>query len=241
MSLYKVVLLSGAVAFVSSAVLAAEFQGKNIPLRASDIMGFRGVTAHTQLSPPGDAKTAKCGTAFGAELSTPDGLISWNDTTGSGYDTGGAADFTCASKTKIKQVWVYGYDQANTNRDQFNVTFYKNDPADGSHEANDSLVVCAYTGLLGAAGYGVEGAVLTQLKLPAPCKFKAGKKYWVEVQNNDSLGPWYWEVTSQLSGTQADWVDRNNKFGDGCTALDNDEYLQQCLAYTYPDYMLELY
>jgi hypothetical protein len=46
-----------------------------------------------------------------------------------------------------------------------------------------------------------------------------------------------WEATPQLSGAPADWVDWNNKFGDGCTTLDNDEYLQQCLGYTYPDYM----
>jgi hypothetical protein len=239
MSLYKVILLSGAAAFVSSAVLAAEFQGKNIPIHAAAVVGFHGVDVHTQLSPPGDAKTAKCETAFGAELPTPDGLISWNDTTGSQFDTGGAADFTCAAKTKIKQVWVYGYG-SGVNPEQFNVTFYKNDPAGGSDEANDSRVACAYTGLLGKTGNGFYGAVLAKLKLPAPCKVKPGK-YWVSVQNNDSLGPWYWEMTPQLSGTQGDWVDRHNAFGTGCTTFDNDEYLQQCLAYTYPDYMLELY
>jgi hypothetical protein len=234
MSVCKTFLLAGAAAFVSSAVLAAEFHGKNIPARASAVLGFHGAAAH---SPAGDPKTAKCGTGFGAELGTPDGIISWSDTTGTGYNTGAAADFTCASKTKIKQVWVKGFQGANT--EQFNVTFYKNSGANGSDEPNDSQVVCAYTGLIGSAGGGYGN--MPKLKLPTPCKFKAGKKYWVEVQNNDSLGPWYWEVTSQLSGTQADWVDRNNKFGDGCTTFDNDEYLQQCLAYTYPDYMLELH
>ena len=106
---------------------------------------------------------------------------------------------------------------------------------------SDSQVVCAYTGLLGAAGVNDYAAVLTQLKLPTPCKFKAGKKYWISVQNNDSLGPWYWEATSQLNGTQADWVDRNNLFGSGCTTFDNNEYLSNCIGYTYPDYMLELH
>jgi hypothetical protein len=244
MSLYKVFLLSGgAAAFLSSAALAAEFQGKDIPLHAAAIAGFHRVARYTHLSPTGDSKTAKCGTAFGAELPTPDGLISWNDPSGRGYDTGGGADFTCggSAKTKIKQVWVYGYDLAGANPDQFNVTFYKNDPAGGSDEANDSNVVCAYTGLLGTAGNGYEGAVLTQLKLPTPCKFKAGKKYWVSVQNSNSAGPWYWEATAQLNGTQADWVDRQNAFGTGCTTLDNDRYLVDCLGYTYPDYMLELH
>lgn len=241
MSLYKVFLRSGAAVLACSGALAAEFQGKNIPSHASAVVDFHGVIAHTPLSPSGHAETAKCGTGFGAELPTPDGLISWNDTTGTGYNTGAAADFTCASKTRIKQVWVYGYDISGANPDQFNVTFYGNDPADGSDEPHDSHVVCAYTGLPGAAGVGFEGAILTQLKLHTPCKFKAGRKYWVEVQNNDSAGPWYWEATSQLNGTQADWVDENNSFGTGCAALDNDRYLVDCLGYTYPDYMLELH
>jgi len=242
MSLYKVVLLSGAAAFVSSAVLAAEFQGKNIPLRASDVVGFHGVTAHTQRSPAGDTKTAKCGTGFGAELPTPDGLISWNDTTGSGFDTGGAADFTCSIKTKVKQVWVTGWLACGgTCPEPFNVTFYQNDGAGRSDEANDARVVCAYTGLLGTAGINDYAAVLTQLKLPTACKFKAGKKYWVSVQNNDTEQPWYWEMSSTLQGIQGDWVDWNNMFGTGCTTFDNDEYLQDCLGYTYPDYMLELH
>src|SRR3954471_983632 len=86
MSLYKV-LLSGAAAFVSSAALAAEFQ--NIPLRASDVAGFHGVKAPAHQQVAGKpAGAPKCGTGFGAEMHTPDGLISWNDTTGSGYNTG---------------------------------------------------------------------------------------------------------------------------------------------------------
>jgi len=236
MSLYKILLLSGAAAFVSSAALA---DGHSIPLRASEVTGFHGVKApaHQQLA--GEPAAAPlCGTGFGADP-WPDGLISWRDTTEYGYNTGGAADFTCASRTKVKRVWVTGW--FGTNPEQYNVTFYQNSGADGSEEPNDSQVVCAYTGLIGAGGGGYEGPVLTKLKLPTPCKFKAGRKYWVSVQNNDSAGPWYWEVTSQLSGTQADWVDRNNRFGDGCTSLDNDRYLVDCLGYTYPDYMLELH
>ncbi|MFL5237881.1 MAG: hypothetical protein ACJ8EL_09820 [Rhizomicrobium sp.] len=241
MSLYKVLLLSGAAAFVSSATLAAEFQGKDIPTHASAVAGFHGVAAHLQLSPTGASKTAKCGTGFGAELTSPDGLISWNDTTEYGYNTSGAADFTCSITTKIKQVWVIGSLSFGTNPEQYNVTFYKNDGAGGSDEANDSRVVCAYTGILAEGGVSFPYPVLSHIKLPTPCKFKAGKKYWVEVQNNDPDDQWYWEVTSQLSGTPGDWVDRNNMFGTGCTSLDNDRYLVDCLGYTYPDYMLELH
>jgi hypothetical protein len=48
-------------------------------------------------------------------------------------------------------------------------------------------------------------------------------------------------MTSTLQGTQGDWVDRNNLFGSGCTAFDDDRYLVDCLGYTYQDYMLELH
>jgi hypothetical protein len=234
MSLSKSLLLAGAAAFVSSAALA----GGHIPLRASEVAGFKGVAAHNQLARP--AGTPLCGTGFGAELPTPDGLIAWNDTSGTSYDTGGGADFTCSATTKVHKVWVYGYN-APANPELYNVTFYANDSAGGSDEANDSKVVCSYTGLSGAGGGSYPTHVLTKLKLTTPCRFKAGKKYWVEVQDNDAAGPWYWEMTSQLSGTQADWVDRNNVFGSGCTVLDNNEYLSNCLGYTYPDYMLELH
>jgi hypothetical protein len=195
------------------------------------------VAASKQLAPP--AGTPKCGTGFGSELSTPDGLIAWNDTSGTGYNEAGGADFTCSAKTKIKKVWVYGYD-APANPEMYNVTFYKNDSTGGSDEANDNKVVCSYTGLSGAGGGSYPTRVLTKLTLTTPCKLRAGH-YWVAVQNNDSAGPWYWEMTSTLNGIQADWVDRNNIFGSGCTTLDNNEYLQQCLGYTYPDYMLELH
>jgi len=238
MSSHKILLFAGAAAFVSSAALAAEFQ--NIPIHASVVVGFHDVKApaHQQLA---GETPGLCGTRFGPELPQRDALISWYDPSGRGYDTGGAADFTClgSTKTKIKQVWVYGWD-APKNPDQYNVTFYKNDLSGGSDEANDSRVVCAYTGLLGAGGNGYEAHILTQLKLPAPCKLGPGK-YWVSVQDNDADGPWYWEMTPQLSGTRGDWVDRQNAFGTGCTTLDNDRYLVDCLGYPYPDYMLELH
>ncbi len=241
MSFSKIFLLSGAVVLVCPAALAATFNGRDIPLHASGVVGFHHVAPDTQRSLAGDAKTAKCGTGFGARLPSPDGLISWNDTTGSGFDTSGAADFTCSVKTKVKQVWVGGFLGANP--DQFNVTFYRNDPAGGSDEPNERQIVCAYTGLLGATGGGYEGPAVTQLRLPTKCRLKPGH-YWVSVQNNDSEeNPWYWEMSSTLQGVQGDWVDRHNEYGTGCTTFDNDEYSQQCFFpdYQYPDYMLELH
>jgi hypothetical protein len=209
------------------------------PSRASAVTGFHGVKAPVRGQSLDEPRGApKCGTGFGAELPTPDGLIAWNGL-GNGFDTGGGADFTCSAKTKIKKVFVLGYN-APANPEQYNVTFYKNDTAGGTDEGNDAQVVCSYTALSGAGGGSYPTHVLTKLSLPTPCKVKPGK-YWVEVQNNDSAGPWYWEMTSQLSGTQADWVDRQNAFGTGCTTLDNNAYLSNCLGYTYPDYMLELH
>jgi hypothetical protein len=239
MSSHKIFLLAGAAAFVSFAVLAAEFQGKNIPSHASAVVGFDRFVEHASPFPTGDTKAAKCGTAFGAELHSPDGLISWNDTTGTDFDTAGAADFTCSAKTKVKEVWVSGYDPG-VHTTEFNVTFYKNDGAGGSDEANDARVLCAYTGIMGAGGGGYGDFILTQLKLPTPCKLKPGK-YWVSVQNNDSAGPWYWEMSSTLQGSPGDWVDRHRTFGDFCKTFDNDQYLVDCLGYAYPDYMLELH
>jgi hypothetical protein len=237
MSFSKIALLSGAAAFVSSAALAG---GHNIPLRASAVAGAHKVTAsHKQVVDSEPAGAPKCGTGFGTPTATPDGIIAWNDTSGTTFDTGGGADFTCAAKTKIKKVYVRGYFGAA--QEQFNVTFYANDSANGSDEPNDSKVVCSYTGLLGAAGGQYPTDVTTKLKLTTPCKLKKGK-YWVAVQNNDSAGPWYWMVQNATGGsTNADWIDRHGVFTTACTTFDNDAYLVNCLGYTYPDWMLELH
>jgi hypothetical protein len=235
MSLYKSFLLAGAAAFVSTAALA----GGHIPLHASAVSGALKAAARvTKQAPPSvEPGAPKCGTGYGTTVN--DGLIGWNDTSGTGFNTAGAADFVCATKAKIKKVYVKGYFGAA--QEQFNVTFYKNDSAGGTDEPNDAQAVCTYTGLLGAAGGQYPTDVETKLKLTTPCKLKAGH-YWVAVQNNDSAGPWYWEMQTPVGGTvQADWDDVNNQFGSGCTTFDNNAYLQQCLGYTYPDFMLVLH
>lgn len=238
MYLYKTFLLAGAAALVSSAALAG---GHSMPLRASAVVGSQKSKApHTQVAAPVNLGAPKCGTGFGSPPPTPDGLIAWNDTSGTSFDTGGGADFTCAKKAKVKKVVVKGY--FGTATEQFNVIFYQNDSADGSDEANDSAVKCSYTGLIGQAGGQYPQDVTTTLSLSKPCKLKKGH-YWVEVQNNDSAGPWYWEVQGVPGGgtAPADWVDRHDVFGSGCTTLDNDRYLVDCLGYPYPDFMLELH
>jgi hypothetical protein len=212
-------------------------------------------TAHATALPKGINKGAKCGSGFGTELSTPDGLIAWNDTSGTGFNTAGAADVTCsgkAKKRKIHKVSVYGY-FGTAPTDQFNVTFYSNDPTDGSNEPDDSTdeqgdgTLCDYTGITGAAGGQYPTHVLTVLTLPTVCKLPKGE-VWVAVQNNDSAGPWYWEMQQEQQGDAPDWRDVNNLFGSGCITFDGndsgtnggDEYLLQCLGYDYGDFMLLL-
>ncbi len=233
----KFLLMSAAAAaLIATPTMAA----KNISPRASGVTGFHGVKAPAQ-KPLHAPKAGLCGTAFGAEVSpSPDGLIGWNDTSGSGYNTAGGADFTCTlAKTKVKEVDVYGYN-APHNPEQYNVTIYKNSGKDGSDEPNDAKAKCAYTGLSAEGGGSYPTHVLSHIKLPTACKLKAGH-YWATVQNNDSSGPWYWEVTNDLSGARADWEDVNNLFGSGCTTWSNDRYLIDCLGYTYQDFMLELH
>ena len=234
MSLSKTFLLAGAAALVSSAALASH----SVPMRASDVVGFHGVKAPVQsLHVP---KKGKCGTVFGNEPTTPNGIIAWNDTSGTGFNNQGGADFTCTKSSVIHKVWVYGYD-APHNPELYNVTIYANDSDnDGFPEPDDNNVLCSYSSLSGAGGGSYPTRVLTKLKLNPTCKLGAGQ-YWVAVQDFDASGPWYWEVTSTLQGTQADWVDYNNSFGSGCTTFDNSEYLVNCLGYTYPDWMLVLH
>ena len=180
----------------------------------------------------------RCGTRFGPPPSDPDGVIAWNDTTGSAADIAGAADFGCASRTSLTRVVTYGYGGAVS--ELFNVTFFANDRADGSDEADDARVLCSYAGIPGRAGGQYPTATRTVLRLPTPCTVPAGEA-WVSVQNYDADSPWYWEIQSRQSGiTGPDWVDHHTYLSNHCMALDNDSYLRDCNGYDYADWMLEL-
>jgi hypothetical protein len=198
-------------------------------------------TAHAAALPRGINKGAKCGTAFGSELATPDGVIAWNDTSRAGFDEAGGAAVTCKGKAKkrsIKTVSAYGY--FGTPTENFNVTFYGNSSTNGSNEPDDNNVICSYTNLSGAAGGQYPTHVLTVLTLPTKCKLPKGLS-WVAIQNSDPAGPWYWEMQNEQNAAQSpDWVDRHDAFGTGCTTFDNDRYLADCLGETYGGWMLEL-
>jgi hypothetical protein len=184
----------------------------------------------------------KCRTAIGSELPTPDGLIAWNDTSGTSFDTAGAADFRCGPNSTrrgrtIHQVTVNGY--FGQVEELFNVTFYSNDPTNGSNEPADAGAYCTYTNVPGTAGGQYPQHVTTVLTLPTRCIAKRGIN-WVSVQNNNSAGPWYWEMQVERPGSSPDWIDRHDAFGSGCTTWSNDRYLFDCLGFDYGDFMLVL-
>jgi hypothetical protein len=114
---------------------ATASHGVAVSLHAAGLSSSHSSGTTSSASPT--AKGPKCGTSFGTELDPVDGIIAWNDTQAGGYNTAGAADFTCNTKVYVHKVLVYGYD-GTLPTDTFNVTFYKNDPLGGSNEPNDS-------------------------------------------------------------------------------------------------------
>ena len=237
---YLTVAGASALALVAAAAFApanASSSGAGAA-KASASLGFHG-KAHATALPKHINAGAKCGSGFGTELATPDGLIAGNDTSGAGFDTAGGAAIQCKGKAKkrtIKTVQAYGYFGAAT--EQFNVTFYGNSTTSGSNEPADGKVLCSYTGLTGSAGGSYPTHALTSLTLTSKCKLPKGIS-WVSIQNNDAAGPWYWEMQNEANAGQgADWIDRHDVFGSGCTTFDNDRFLVDCLGYPYPGWML---
>jgi hypothetical protein len=185
--------------------------------------------------------TGKCKTAFGTPLATPDGLIAWNDGTGSGFDTAGAADFRCGkTSTKkqrtIKKVVVNGY-FGDAGTSQFNVTFYKN----LNGEPNDNAVLCATQTVTGSpTGSSYPTNDTTTIALSNACVAKPGVN-WVSVQILSAAGPWYWEMQQEQQGFAPDWRDVNDVYGTGCTTFNNGRYEVDCLGYDYGDWMFVLH
>jgi hypothetical protein len=189
-------------------------------------------------APHGTALTGKCKTVIGTPLSTPDGLIGWNDGTGTGYDTSGAADFKCGKATTrkartIKTITVNGY-FGDAGSSQFNVTFYRNK----NGEPNDTIApLCAtqtVTGSPTGAQYPTNDTTL--ITLTTKCVARAGVN-WISLQVLSPNGPWYWEMQNERPGFAPDWRDVNDSFGSGCTTYQNGRDLQSCLGYTYGDFM----
>jgi hypothetical protein len=221
----------------TGAVTASGSAASHVSLRASGLASLHGSAATAK--PMGVSPAGACQTSFGKELPTVDGIIAWNDDSGTTFDTAGAADVMCLHSRKIATVKAYGY-FGTAPTDTFHVTFYANDPENGSNEADDNNVLCDYPNLTGAAGGEYPKHVKTVLTLKPACKLPAGQN-WVAIQNVDSSQPWYWEMQdTSAGGASPDWVDRHDWFESGCTTLDNDRYLVDCLGYVYADWMLVL-
>jgi hypothetical protein len=220
----------------SGGASAADSDASSVALRASGVAPAVSGNAAAGAVRADRESAGKCGTGFGPQLPTVDGLIAWND--GGAFDTAGAADVDCASPAKIKKIQVYGFFGAAV--ETFNVTVHADSPTGGSNEPDDTTLVCGYTGLTGAAGGQYPTHVKTKLKLSPKCSLPAGKS-WISIQNVNAAGPWYWEMQDVIGGSViADWVDRGDAFGSGCTIFDNDRYLVDCLGYPYPDFMIKI-
>ena len=198
---------------------------------------FKGKAA----APSRVAATGKCRTAFGTPLSSPMGILAWNDESGTNYDTAGAADFRCAHNSTKKQrtihkVVVNGYD-GDPGSSRFNVTFYRNLNA----EPNDNAVLCA-TQMVTGAPTGSEYPVndTTTITLSKACVAKPGVN-WVSVQELSGASMWYWEVQEEQQGFAPDWRDVHEVLRSGCTTWNNGRYEVDCLGFHFGDYMLILH
>lgn len=210
-----------------------------IAAKASGVSGVSGVQGSTAVAQATPTRLGKCATDFGPRLETEDGLIAWND--GSQYDTAGGADVVCKGKKrkrKINEVQAWGYFGASA--ETFHVTFYRDSTAGGSSEPDDSNMICDYPALTGNAGGPYPGGALSKIPLDSTCLLPKGVS-WLSIQNVNPSGPWYWEMQSTVGGnTIADWVDRTDAFGSGCTTFDNNKYLVDCLGFPYPDFRFKL-
>jgi hypothetical protein len=218
----------------TGAVTASGSAASHVSLRAAAVSPGASAAA----KPMGVTPAGACQSSFGSELPNADGIISWNDGSGATIDTAGAADVACLHSRRIATVKAYGY-FGTAPKDTFHVTFYGNDPANGSDEPEDGTVLCDYPALTGAAGGQYPTHKKTVLSLHPACRLPAGQN-WVSIQNVDPDTPWYWEMQNEQVGSPPDWIDRHDAFGSGCTSFDNDSYLVDCLGYPYGDWMLTL-
>ena len=168
----------------------------------------------------------KCSTAFGTPVE--DGIISWD---GSGYDTAGAADFTCAGRKRKRTfgtVTVQGT-SGDPGSTLFDVTVYRNNSTGTLDEPG--RVQCATQRVTGApTGSSYPVFDTTVITLTTKCTAEKNLVNWIEVQAVSS-NPWYWRTQSNTGGSyQADWRDTNGSFGTGCTpGYGDDLYMQSCI------------
>ena len=225
-----------ALALSTMAVPASATSGAGV---ASHLASAGKAAAVTSTAPATTPAAIKCGQSFGTPTGTPDGIIAWNDTSGSGYDTADAVAVSCTGgkkKRTIKKVSFKGY-FGSTPTETYNINFYGNSP---SNEPDDSNVLCSYQ-QTGAGGGSYPTDAQTDITLTSKCKLPKGIS-WVAIQNFDASQPYYWEVQNEPNsgGILPDWRDVNDLFGSGCRSFSNTRYLIDCLGYDYLGFMLQL-
>jgi hypothetical protein len=134
------------------------------------------------------------------------GIASENDSTDSGIDSQGAADFSVKKKCTIKSVQTTGvYYNGGGPADSVNVIIYKNKKGvPGSVvKEKDNL---SYTD---ATGIGSLGAKTGKIKL------KKGKYFVTFVANMTFTtgGQWGWELTTNQAGSPDQWENQGGEFG----------------------------
>ena len=233
--MYKMLLLAGAAAFASSAA----FAGHNVSLRASGVTGFHGVKAPVQ-TPSVEPGAPKCGTGFGAELPTPDGLISWSDLWKRLRHRRRAPISHAPPRRRSSKCGSMATMLLPIRSSTTSPSIRTTAPM-GRMRRMTAQVVCAYTGLLGAGGGQYPTRVLAKLKLTTPCKFKAGQNIGLRFRTTTPR--------PMVLGNVEHSAGHPGGLGRPATTLlaltappsTMTNTCNSALGYTYPDYMLELH
>jgi hypothetical protein len=189
--------------------------------------------AHSSTAVRGTPTTfpdAKCGTSEGTW--TADGFSAQNGgATNPSLVTWGAKHIKCHKRMHVTQIVLDGYPNQSININ-FNIEVYRNTKAfntaryTSDPQPNDArAALCSYTDEAGTfAAAGVTGAQWT-INLSSPCNVgattaKRGIWFAVQADLDQSNGQWFWATqTTADHPNEADWVDAQNLFGDGCLSF----------------------
>jgi hypothetical protein len=162
-----------------------------------------------QRDPSGDTGTSFIASEFpGAEFDA--------------YDSAAADDFVCRrSVRQVRRVVVLGqYNDTPEIGQSVDVRVLRNDPSGDIAEPSDTSVVCAFDAMPFEQFTWVGTFVVRPKGMP--CRLKAGRSYWLEVQMNmggaiDPFAFWNWETTKLGKGGPGDWRNPLDGFRTGCT------------------------
>jgi hypothetical protein len=163
------------------------------------------------------------------------------------YDAMAADDFVCTRSVKhLRRVVVVGvYNDTPDTAESIDLRVLRNDRSGDVQEPSDSKVVCSFDQMPYEDRGWPDGNVVRLKK--SPCRLKAGRTYWLEVQMNmngvDPIAFWQWSTTTLGHGHAADWRNPLDGFQFGCTtysgeATGGDRAVRSCLARDLPDDMM---